>query len=666
MKILSILFFIAVTFTATAQEYVLYAAPVAGKKAIQLKWLSKNPLKDKAFTVYRKTGTLAWEKVNTAPIIGSPVISEKDLSTAKNPFPGDSLYTAYIKMKNFKADDAVDLQNIDFILYFSATTNNRLAYHIGIYFEDLTVQPGITYEYKVAVDEGGSIRDLATSEHVSLETVLSTPANLEAIAADSAIHLKWEYDQNFIFYKVHTKANATAGAIALPDGAVLVTIELDDKGVRKLPEHFFTHPGLLNGTTYYYQISGIDFFGAESPLSNPAKATPRDMTPPMPIKGFKATKEQKEVKLSWDMLKDNDLQGYNVYRSHTIDSNYAKVNSTTLNGGENKFTDKPEAEGGTVYYYIEAIDKSGNKSNSAPKGIFFPDLTPPKTPSGLIVLADTGLIQLSWKKNMEADIMGYRVYRALENNPNDYNLLMLHPISENMYTDSQPAQSRNKFMYRITAVDKSYNESPFVYAEANMPDIVPPSPPLITYLEYKEGSVVIKWKNQAEPDIKTFHVFRKREEETSFTEINKTPLPLSQFEYRDNTVRAGQKYTYAIRTMDSAGLLSEYSISRSIAVPSPLDTSIALIANLKADYDSLKQETLITFSYPKTTDGILGFLIMRSTAEGDFYPVCSPQKATRFVDTGLQQGETYYYKIAIMTEAGELKESMDQVRVEIK
>src|SRR5688572_28353933 len=138
IKILGCLFFFAVTFTATAQEYVLYAAPSLGKDAIQLKWLSKTPIKNKGFIIYRKTGTSAWEKVNSIPVTGSPIISEGQLSTNKNPFPGDSLYTAYIKMKNYKAKDEIDQQNIDFVLYFSATTNNRLAYHIGIYFEDTT------------------------------------------------------------------------------------------------------------------------------------------------------------------------------------------------------------------------------------------------------------------------------------------------------------------------------------------------------------------------------------------------------------------------------------------------------------------------------------------------------------------------------------------------
>jgi hypothetical protein len=90
--------------------------------------------------------------------------------------------------------------------------------------------------------------------------------------------------------------------------------------------------GLAGGITYYYVLTAVDTGENESGFSNEAAATPYDSVPAIPSNPA-ATPAFRSVFLGWDTNSEADLQGYNVYRSTTSGTGYAKVNGSPVTSG---------------------------------------------------------------------------------------------------------------------------------------------------------------------------------------------------------------------------------------------------------------------------------------------------------------------------------------------
>jgi fibronectin type 3 domain-containing protein len=101
----------------------------------------------------------------------------------------------------------------------------------------------------------------------------------------------------------------------------------------------------------------VDSAGNEG--KSPAMAvTPADIAPPPAPTGFKATLNKTAAELSWQAVTESDLAGYNVYRSDLPSGVPEKLNREPLR--ETKYTDP--AGGATHYYWVRALDTSGNES----------------------------------------------------------------------------------------------------------------------------------------------------------------------------------------------------------------------------------------------------------------------------------------------------------------
>lgn len=89
------------------------------------------------------------------------------------------------------------------------------------------------------------------------------------------------------------------------------------------------------------------------------------------------------------------------------------------------------------------------------------DLAAPAVPEGLVAAADGLGVALSWEPDMEADLLGYRVYRATvpaaAGGAATWVRVNEQPVGTPGYRDEVPGGGR--YRYRVTAVDASGNES---------------------------------------------------------------------------------------------------------------------------------------------------------------------------------------------------------------
>ena len=185
-----------------------------------------------------------------------------------------------------------------------------------------------------------------------------------------------------------------------------------------------------------------------------------DTTPPAAPTGLVATALNGGVDLAWDANSENDLDGYNVYRSTTAGGPYAQVNAGLV--GVNAFTDTGLTNGTTYYYVVTAVDTSSNESAdsdeaSATPDAGLPDTTPPAAPTGLAAAAGDGRVDLTWAANGEGDLDGYNVYRSTTPG-GPYGQINGALVGSPAYTDATVANGTT-YHYVVTAVDTSGNES---------------------------------------------------------------------------------------------------------------------------------------------------------------------------------------------------------------
>jgi hypothetical protein len=85
-----------------------------------------------------------------------------------------------------------------------------------------------------------------------------------------------------------------------------------------------------------------------------------DTTPPAAPTGLTATRSVINSLLDWNNNTETDLAGYNVYRSITSGSGYAKINGSLVVGS--LYFDDSTTPGQTYYYIVKAVDTSWNLS----------------------------------------------------------------------------------------------------------------------------------------------------------------------------------------------------------------------------------------------------------------------------------------------------------------
>lgn len=114
----------------------------------------------------------------------------------------------------------------------------------------------------------------------------------------------------------------------------------------------YTFTGLANGT---YTITPTNAGYTFAPATQNATVNSANVTGI----NFSATAQSFTVALSWD-ASTSTVSGYNIYRSTTSGSGYAKLNTTLLT--TLTYTDSTVVNGTTYFYVATAVDASGNES----------------------------------------------------------------------------------------------------------------------------------------------------------------------------------------------------------------------------------------------------------------------------------------------------------------
>ena len=178
------------------------------------------------------------------------------------------------------------------------------------------------------------------------------------------------------------------------------------------------------------------------------------------------------------------------------------------------------------------------------------------------VIDSTGIVTLTWDANTEADLLGYKVYRAFTKGEE---LMPLFDLAweATVYHDTVSVHNLNsKVYYAISSVDMRYNQSDMApTVELEKPDLIRPSSPVISGYRVKDEGIEISWINSPDEGVALHNIYReqKRDSIGAYIPLLTTISDTTITSYIDMEVMPNTRYIYSVTAAKKNGLESDAS-----------------------------------------------------------------------------------------------------------
>jgi fibronectin type 3 domain-containing protein len=431
------------------------------------------------------------------------------------------------------------------IFDLKALADPKLSRALGVIYTDSGLQAGKKYSYKVffgASQLGSS--SLVTGQSPAVPVVGRITPSL----APTRISLSWATPANadIVAYRVFKAEGSGA----------FVPVQLEPYFPNGNTPNF-VDDNFDPTKTYRYAVSSIDLFGREGKQSAAVAVDARDAAPLEPPRLLDVARLDDRLELRFTPVQDKRVTEIVVFRGSNIDK---LLPYTKIPASSRSFVDK-NVVGGTSYAYALAVQaKQTLSGRSSPKVAKAINTTPPKTPSGVKVAADTKTIRLTWAKNPEKDLSGYLVYRLSSKTAplSQAALLTGKPISQTSFTDTQPEGLNQQFFYRVVALNTSgVRSASSDVVGASLSDKSPPVAPVLLNVSALENSVGLTFNN-TDPDTVQLLVFRVSPQ--GRLQLVKK-LPANATGFIDTTMIPNLPYVYTVFAVDKNGNRSKPSNS---------------------------------------------------------------------------------------------------------
>ncbi|MBC2903640.1 PA14 domain-containing protein [Streptomyces cupreus] len=176
------------------------------------------------------------------------------------------------------------------------------------------------------------------------------------------------------------------------------------------------------------------------------------------------------------------------------------------------------------------------------------DTVKPLVPTGTSVSYDTatGKAELTWAKNKEMDLAGYRVYRRPKGG--SYPATPLATTTSTSYTDTTLPLTGAVYEYSVRAYDKAGNESSGTAASAvTTADRTAPAVPGSLSTASEQDGLWIGWG--AVEGAASYRVYRAASADGTYTQVGSG----SEDSYVDTSAVEGATYYYRVTSLDAAG-----------------------------------------------------------------------------------------------------------------
>lgn len=535
-------------------------------------------------------------------------------------------------------------------LTFMSFQDKEVALGTGLGVIDNTAVKGDKYQYRVVIN---------TSNHTVLQNIVCrstavtavqkpTPVNksIGVIEKDGALSILWKDTPDLVGYYIERSERKNAPNYTSLTKAPLIFLK--GKHYKEISTGTFADENLINGKEYYYRIYANTLFG-EKVLVGEVKGAPKDLTAPKTpyLEIPKHNKDKVELKWKFTGTPDNDLKGFNIYRSDKHDGEYVKLNTALLPKNDRTFIDRNYSNELANYYKVVAYDNKDNASASMPAYVVIIDDTPPKKPKGIVAsINKEGVVQIVIPKQDDDDIIGYKVFKA---NQEDHEFSVVEEVfpsnrdplfkrgDKKVFTEKIPLKTLTPtIFYKVKMYDRNFNQSEFSdIIKIVKPDVVPPASAIIEGVVVNMDKIVVKIIKPTSKDLKEVNLYRKEEKE-DWKLIHKSTGKELKENYEDKEIKPNTKYYYRIQAVDVNNLKSKFSSS--IIAKTINYEKIEPVKSLKISAQG--KQNKITWSYRGNSKNIY-FVVYRKGNDGVLKQI-GHSSENIFIDKRPKKGNNFY------------------------
>jgi uncharacterized protein len=217
-----------------------------------------------------------------------------------------------------------------------------------------------------------------------------------------------------------------------------------------------------------------------------------------------------------------------------------------------------------------------------------------------------------------------------------------------IYTDARPKLSN---YYKIILTGKNnITSSSFPYF-VQTEDNDPPLPPkMLTGSVDSTGIVTIAWKENTEPDLLGYKVFRANSPDEEFISLNREISPKNVCNDTINLNTFTQKICYQVVALDKRYNSSDYSAVLSLSRPDTISPAPAIIYRI----DINNGKATLHFESSPSSDVVQYelFRIQEKDSINDKLKTWKGNLPDTYEDIPEDQGKSYYYKISTIDFSG--------------
>jgi hypothetical protein len=491
---------------------------------------------------------------------------------------------------------------------FAADQDLKIAKAMGLAFVDTSVQAGKTYVYLVkalgtVVTEGGF-----TSVNTDSAAITTAPSGLQAAPADKSVILQWNKDETMFTSFVVERAVGAGGAFVPLNTSPLMFASTTGDAAEPMS---YVDSLADNNTLYVYRVRGKTPFGVLSAASDTIHVTGK----PGPLPFLMSIREIEEVNegaltINWDFpaVMEAQMSGFDLYRSDRVDGVFTKLNTSPIGMSLRTFEDLQPLPGN--YYVIKTTDLNGYEYRTFPYMAQPKDDTPPTTPTLLTAeCSKSGVVTLTWAKNNEPDVMGYRVFMS-NAIAGDYAQVTSTWINDTVYHYQVGSNTLSEEVhFAIKALDQRQNQSPMSQPMTVMrPDIIPPSPPIIKTAIASTTGVKFEWDLSSSTDVVSYTLERKEVGMPEWVSVLDFNVNNPALAHLDAGASARKSYEYRLLAIDDEGLKSSSKIIKT----KPVDSGLrGAIQNFVGQLTPNPKSIILQWDYPNDPD-LVGFEVFRA------------------------------------------------------
>lgn len=622
-----------------AQDNCKVLVTNSGNGNITVKWYSENIYFDEPVYVFRQqSGSNDWTLISTKPLIKGTAIDEDIVENDK---------ILNVLQNKVLVSNSAELDGITkLVLMIKSVQYPEVSEFLGIQLIDTEVSKSVKYRYMISRYVSPKDTQLGMSEWIVADDYFAAepPSGIITSQEGCSLHFSWIPDENLVMgvYILRAENGNEFKKIT----TVPVIPGTDEKG--NYLKHFYTDDSLKVGTEYSYKIISIDYFGRENKPSAEIKVKIKDMEPPIAPDKVVCEIQGKNVNLYWENENVPDLAGYKVYRAVYGSEDYVCLNQTIIPKETQIFADNV-VEIGVYNYRVATVDIDGNEALSEVYPVEIKDVFAPTAPLMVTAIAESGKITLNWQPSPEKDVLGYYIFRSIRKE-SAFLPLNSDPVSVTTYVDILPANAKNNFVYKVVAVDSSYNRSSMSdAAQTRMPDVISPEKPIIKSLKQSKNSIIVEWFPNNDSDLAGYNVYRFNENDgvESAKKINNNTISKITL-FTDMFPDLTQTNCYYITAIDSSGNTSEMSEMRTCKIQNNIKSedlfkSFTVKYNKKSKLVELKWQVM-------DTEDELSFIVYKKFDETEnFKPISGKIIKPEFKDKPDKTDVTIFYRIAIIS-----------------